>query len=344
LYCDKKVEYIRTYPVDSLQIYFSGSLELQKELISHGFYVPQDPDKKVKMPIPIIYANFKGWVEPREAITIERLIPPEWLGLSARDLGWVKTVREGKDAYIIPEEEIYVNVGLLENVIVFDLDIKSYHLERTSIRLKDPVTWNNWAMFYIGFDHIEDILNTFCKDVNPSYCKPEPIREDQQGGKEKTCYCRVSIADFSLCLGCFNLALTYIKNKAVEHCRNYPHVPFCRDGEKGIDEVIKSLKLRLRYKHNVYTYAKVGVARIEGKRPQIMIKIASEGPSIMIESVAVRGKKVVEGKARGELIHCNHELQRHCIALDRREFCCALMIARSYISNVDRCPKSRKKR
>ena len=83
----KGVGSLRTYPVDSLQIYFPASLEIQEELISSGFYVPRSPDGRVLMPVPLIYSNFRGWLKPAEPITIERLIPPEWLGLAPSQLG-----------------------------------------------------------------------------------------------------------------------------------------------------------------------------------------------------------------------------------------------------------------
>jgi hypothetical protein len=54
------IEWVNDYPVDSLQMYFSASLELQEELIKHGFQVPRSRDSKINMPIPIIYANFQG--------------------------------------------------------------------------------------------------------------------------------------------------------------------------------------------------------------------------------------------------------------------------------------------
>ena len=92
----KDVNWIKTYPVDSLQIYFAASLEIQEELINNGFYVPRSPDRKVIMPIPLIYSNFRGWLKPTEPITIERLIPPEWLGLTPSELRWKKTSRDGK--------------------------------------------------------------------------------------------------------------------------------------------------------------------------------------------------------------------------------------------------------
>jgi len=68
----ENVSLLKTYLVDSLQIYFAASLELQEELINHGFYVPRSPDRKVIMPVPLIYSNFRGWLKPAEPITIDK--------------------------------------------------------------------------------------------------------------------------------------------------------------------------------------------------------------------------------------------------------------------------------
>ena len=67
------------FSVDTLQIYFPASLEIQEELINHGFKIPANESGKIKTPIPLIYANSRRWLKDEEPITIERLIPPEWL-------------------------------------------------------------------------------------------------------------------------------------------------------------------------------------------------------------------------------------------------------------------------
>lgn len=326
------VTYMKRYPVDSLQIYFASSLELQQELISQGFLVPKDPKKKISMPIPIIYANFKGWIAPRQLITIERIIPPEWLGLAIEDLGWseqeVQARGRKKRAFDIPEEEVYVNIGVSDNIIVFDLEIKRYHLERTSIRQVNPEKWSNWAMFYLNLEYLGDILSTFCNNV-PSYASisSQAVKEIQQGGKEVTYYVPVRVIDFGLCLGCFDLALLYIRRKTKEHCSYYPSIDLCKD----VERILRSLRLRIVYDKDTETFAKVGVAKIQGKRPQIMVKLASEGPTTTIRGVL---KESISGKARGKLMYCSHELKRQFIALDLAGFCNALAITKNYVSQL----------
>jgi hypothetical protein len=334
MYCDAEVKHVMTIPLDSLQIYFNSSLELQQELISHGFYVPKSPDGNISMPLPIIYSNFRGWLTPREPITIERLILPEWLGLTPQQLNWKEVKVEGKSrrGFEIPEEEMYVNIGVLgDDSIVFDIDVKSYHLERASIRQVNPERWTNWMMFYIDLNYLDKLTNTLCSNFVKTLLKslPKVEPERQQGGKEMTYYAPVKIKDFSFCLGCFDLALLYLRRKAEEHCRYYSSKSFCRD----IESEVKSLRLRLTYSQNIKTFAKVGIAKIKGKRPQIMVKVASTEPTIKIKGVL---KEEIEGKARGNLIHCTHEERKQYVVLDIRGFCNALTAVKSYINKLPR--------
>jgi len=310
------VRWVKRYPVDSLQIYFAASMELQEELIIHGFQVPASRDGKIKTPLPIIYSNFRGWVKEPEPLTDERLIPPEWYGKRVEELGWIYLgtilVQRGKrrqrrNAFRLPQEEVYVDVGFDdERRMYFKLDVKGYHLERTSIREIDPGKWNNWAMFYLDAEYLDDLLHLIQSQCGIVFAKPlNTVLESLQGGKERTYYASteykglgIPVEGFSLCIGCFELALEYFKYKAEEN---------------GLDrDVVDTLKLRLEYDPNVNVGLKVGVARIVGKRSQVMFKLASNTP-VKIKGVL---EPVVEGKARGRLTHCNHERKEHTIAAD----------------------------
>lgn len=326
------ITWLRKYPVDTLQIYFAASLELQEELIKHGFRVPASRDKKVIMPIPLIYSNFRGWLKPPPPLTCERLIPLEWLGLTPQQLGWVETKWNKKKAYILPREEVYVNLGIRNDDSIFlNLEIKGYHLERTSIRMVNPEKWTNWAMLYINVEYIDDLINTLEAFLPSSYnsmtINKKPYRELQQRGKEVTYYVEVPVKDFSFCLGCFDLAKRYLIFKAQEHCLIDPDSLLCRDPLN----VFNNLKLRLTYSRSLMTFAKVGVAKISGKRPQIMVKLASGGPKISISGVL---KDRIEGKKRGELIDCKHAENKQYMALDLLGFYQALKITQDCINEL----------
>jgi hypothetical protein len=324
-----RVTWIKRFPVDSLQIYFAASLEIQEELIRHEFFVPKSSKREIIMPIPLIYSNFQGWIKHKNPITMERLIPPEWFGYTPQQLHWREIRGDNKKAYEIPDEEVYVNIGVLNSKLVFDLDIIRYHLERTSIRGINPEKWVNWIMFYISIEYIDeliDLLSNYLSRTKQEVFK-SLIREIQQNGKEITYYAQVPVEDFSFCLGCFDLGLQYIYAKAIEHCQVKPSLVMCRN----IKETVDSLKLRLKYNFSINTFAKVGIAKISGKRPQIMIKLASTGPIKTIQGIL---KPQIEGKARGELVYCDHKDRRQYVALSLNHFYTALVTSKSYIDRL----------
>ncbi|MDF2956583.1 MAG: hypothetical protein OD814_000205 [Candidatus Alkanophagales archaeon MCA70_species_1] len=320
------IKWVVKFPVDTLQIYFPCSLELQDELIKRGFKVPGDKSRKIKTPIPLIYSNFRGWLVQPEPITIERLIPPEWYGKTAKELGWKETISRGKTAYHLPQEEVWVNIGFDNNGLIhFKLDIRGYHLERTSIRGINPEKWNNWAMFYISAEYLDDLINTIAKFLNVTLArKLYPILEKQQGGKEKTYYASptrskslgIPVINYSLCLGCFDLALLYFKHKSIENNLN--------------PDIVKELKLRITYEPTINAGLKVGIAKIEGKRPQIMFKLASNTP-IQIKGIL---KPIIEGKARGNLCFCNHRSKTQLIIARALDIYSALSVTKQKLKDL----------
>ena len=155
----------------------------------------------------------------------------------------------------------------------------------------------------------------------------KPRREVQQGGKEVTYYVNVPVKDFSFCLGCFDLAQKYLYVKAKEHCKIDSSSVICREPSK----IISKLRLRLKHSPFVNTFAKVGVAKISGKRPQIMVKLASTRPKRIIRGIL---KPKIEGKARGELVYCNHVTKKQYVTLDLTEFYKALVITKNYAKKL----------
>ena len=311
LHCER----IGTYYIESLQIYFPGSLELQEELINAGFEVPKPT------PLPIIYANFRGWVAKKPPITIERLIHPSRYGRKPSDLGWTETTREGKEAYIIPDEKslLHVEFDDEKREIHLAIEPQDYHIERTSIRQVGPEKWTNWAMFYLNLRDLADLTRRLLQRVrlSPEICKsPLYIRKETlQAGKEETYFYRLTrgdvglpIKDFSFCMGCFDQVLDYLAS------------------EIGDRNAVSNLRLRLNYSPEIGGFAKIGLARIEGKNPQFMFKLAS----YPIER-AIRGllKDRIYGKARGRLSRCQHERKVHYVTLDSEVFLRALCCSRN---------------
>ena len=331
----EKVTWIKRFEVDSLQIYFAASLEIQEELIAKGFHVPMSRDRKIETPIPIIYANYRGWFKEREPVTIERIIPLEWLELDAMSLGWIETFYNNKKAFYLSPEEVYVDIGVDdENSVYFKLDIRGYHLERVSIRGVNPEKWNNWAMFYISADKLNEVLKVLennLKTIKPLSRELKVRKETQQIGKEITYYVYVSnrekvgipIKYFSFCLGCFPLALRYFRVKIEETIRR---MQVSRIEESIVDE----LKLRLEFDPQVNTGLKIGVAKILGKRAQVMFKLASNTPRT-IKGVI---KELVKGKARGKVVWCSHEKPIQYIVVDGNLLYNALLATQDYLNKL----------
>ncbi|MEM1689449.1 MAG: hypothetical protein QXX33_00485 [Candidatus Hadarchaeales archaeon] len=322
-----KIEWILELPIDSLQIYFPCSLELQEELITHGFNVPADKSGKIKTPIPLIYSNFRGWLKTPEPITSERLIPPEWYGKTPEELGWKPAIhkdKKGAKAYCLPKEEVYVRIGADEEKrIFFYFDIQRYHLERTSIRVMDPAKWRNWAMFYINIEELNKIveaLTSICQEKRQFY----PVSENQQGGKERTYYASpikgkslgIPVVGYSLCLGCFDLSAIYLRNKAIEN---------------GLaPNIVEKLRLRIEYHPSIKAGMKIGIARIEGKEKQLMFKLCSETP-IRIKGIL---KETIEGKARGKLCFCDHTTKHQMISVWAEDVLGAIETTKPYLNKL----------
>lgn len=82
--------------------------------------------------------------------------------------------------------------------------------------------------------------------------------------------------------------------------------------------------------HSVYADV-VAIARIVGKHPQIMIKIASEGPVRTISGIL---KPIIKGKARGKLVYCNHRVKVQYIALSLSKLYRVLLYAKRCVDKL----------
>jgi hypothetical protein len=227
-----------------------------------------------------------------------------------------------EEAYIIPDERCLLYVELNKEKAEMRLIIKpeNYHLERTSIRQIGPEKWSNWVMFYLNSSDMLDLTDKLLEVFKPpdDQCRRIMIitREVQQKGKEETYFCGfkrsegIPIKDFSLCMGCFDYIISYLQN------------------EISNEEIVRTLKLRLNYAPQVGGFGKIGLARIEGKRPQFMFKLASYPIERSIKGIL---KEVIHGKARGNLTFCTHK-KVHYISLDSslfiRTLCCIKKILR----------------
>ncbi|MGC9165109.1 MAG: hypothetical protein ACP5GU_05220 [Thermoprotei archaeon] len=189
-------------------------------------------------------------------------------------------------------------------------------------------------MFYIPLSDLDELLKVLedtLGTIKPPSQELKVRKEKQQNGKEITYYAYVGdkakvgipIKYFSLCLGCFPLALRYLqmKTKETRSKLNFVHLH---------ESIVNELKLRLELDPQVNTGLKIGVAKILGKRPQIMFKLASNTPKTIKGII----KELVKGKARGKIVQCKHEKPIQCIVVDGNLLYHALLTIRDYLSEL----------
>ena len=91
------METIGEYDLESLQIYFNGSLEIQEEMIRNGFHVP------LITPLPIIYGDMAGYEDNRTSRTALKaaILHPSKYGKTLEEMGWMDAGRK----IIVPHEK-----------------------------------------------------------------------------------------------------------------------------------------------------------------------------------------------------------------------------------------------
>lgn len=77
-----------------------------------------------------------------------------------------------------------MDVSISNDSIIFELDVKNYHLERTSIRGINPEKWKNWVMFYIDLKYVDEFINALREHIPAFENKTRVIREKQQGARK----------------------------------------------------------------------------------------------------------------------------------------------------------------
>jgi hypothetical protein len=132
------------------------------------------------------------------------------------------------------------------------------------------------------------------------------VKHERLPGFEDTYYVYVSpkdrdfgldcVKDFTICAGCFNFVLAYL--------------------DRQPPGVARSLSLRLVKDPSIPVYLKAGIAKVEGKHPQFMMKLASS----QTMRISGRLKPIIEGKARGRLEFCDHSKPDQKIIFDRAIF------------------------
>ncbi|MBS7621475.1 hypothetical protein KEJ32_05120 [Candidatus Bathyarchaeota archaeon] len=335
------MEFIGKYDLQSLQIYFNGSLEIQEELIRLGFQVP------LITPIPIIYGDYGGYeigVQPRGVLK-PAAIHPKSYDKSIEEMGWI----ELPDRFQLPQEFAQLEFWLEKKITGYDLHlvpqfkegVPGYHLEKASYRgTANQEKWRNWAMLYTSAEDlirmVDDVADKigFPKNLcaSPMYIAHEKL--GKAGVCEDTYFVNfdeekegIKQVRYNLCLGCFKLAVDYFKSESEKYQKMGLRKP---DYQRA--------KLRIINSPNIPVFMKLGLAKVEEKKAQFMIKLATSSRATprVIRGVGKGGKPItVKGKPRGDLIFCDHVNQKNEIVIDAYIFLRAACCARRLFFKMD---------
>ncbi|MEM5867599.1 MAG: hypothetical protein QXG39_06735 [Candidatus Aenigmatarchaeota archaeon] len=335
------LEVIGKYDLQSLQIYFNGSLEIQEELIKLGFHVP------FITPLPIIYGDYGGYeaMVPQRGVLKPAAIHPKSYGKSLKEMGWI----ELSDRFQLPPEFAQLELWLEEKNTSYDLhlvprfreDIPGYHLEKASYRVAaNQEKWRNWAMLYTSVEDLIRMVNDIANKIGfpKNLCASSMYIAHEKLGKAGVCEDTYFVnfnkqkegikeVKYSLCLGCFKLAMDYLKCESQKYQKTGLSKP---DYQQA--------KLRIVSSPDIPVFIKLGLAKVEEKKPQFMIKLATSPKATpkIIRGVGERGKPIIiEGKPRGNLIFCDHSSQWNEIVMDAHIFLRAACSVRRFFFGIN---------
>jgi hypothetical protein len=327
------LEVVGEYPLESLQIYFNGSLEIQEEMIKAGFRVP------LVTPLPIIYGDMAGYEDNRTSRTALKaaILHPAKYGKTIEEMGWTdagkKIIIPHETAKLVLEVEKKDSKYLLHLSPKFEPNKPGYHLEKASYRGVNPTSWKNWGAFYtntIDLVRIVDDLSAkigFPKEAcaKPVYIKHEKLPKG--GGHEDTYFMSFSSDrygiepySYSLCMGCWDYVIEYLTRQINVHVK------------LGLPKPTLPANLRLEKDPNIPVRLKIGLSKMTEKHPQFMIKFSTVPTALKtITGIDREGKPIlVEGKPRGKCVPCDHSKRINEVVIDAYQFLRTACVARQF--------------
>ncbi|NJE07829.1 PhoI [Thermococcus sp. M39] len=286
-----------SYELESFQVFFPASLEIQEELLKAGFKVPYDKEKDFATPIPVV-AAFKTGRKLRK----DKLLKGK------------KIKENGNFVEISPEKALLKLLINEKGFLKLGFEVKTYHLEDLGFVRVPPRIWSTWASFSLPintFEEINEKLKEFASE------KPKGMYlASKSNGKNIDVYSYkgrkaknlgIPVFGYNLSLNSFELVGEYLKEKAEQ---------------SGVNkEVLPYLKLSLKKRKETKAGLKVGIVWREGKAEKITLKLSTTYPKIKI--VGLYGE--LEGKSRGEL---SNE-KDHFIIVHSNDFYWALLNVRN---------------
>lgn len=263
--------------VESMQVFFPASLEIQEELLKAGFKVPYDKESRTRTPIPVVSSFSSSRVVRKGRI------------LKAREF------EENERYCILPEEKAGMELLINEKgFVTFKILPDEYHLEDLSFTSVPPRLWSTWATFSLSFESFESIAEALNEHAEE---KPKGIYLASKGtGREIEVYgykgrkaknLGIPVFGYGLGMKGLTLAEEYFHEKAEENGVN--------------PEVLRYLKLGLRKRKETKAGLKVGIVWNEGKPVRINLRLSTTAPKIRI--TGLYGE--LTGKSRGGLSNPN---------------------------------------
>nr|MDO8099958.1 hypothetical protein [Candidatus Njordarchaeota archaeon] len=333
---------IGEYMLDSIQLYFNASLEIQEELINHGFRVP------LETPLPIVYGDVSGYLDGRTSrIALKAaILDPIRYGKSISEMGWKELGRK------IEIKREYAKLlldtssrGGEELIIVspkFEENTAGYHLEKASYRGVSQTYWKNWAGYYLSLDELkrmaEDLQSRFGRIPSSQqvYWTHESLPKG--GGHEDTYFVSfdankrgIEPHSYSICMGCWDNVIQYLESEA----ERYPKI--------GLPKPNPDVKLRIEKDEDIPIRMKIGVAKMDEKRPQFMIKFSTvPTASRTIQGIDEEGKPItIKGKPRGKLVPCNHKRYFHEVSFSVQNFVGAIYSTNNFVRKKEEIGRMR---
>lgn len=333
---------IGEYVLDSIQLYFNASLEIQEELINHGFRVP------LETPLPIVYGNVSGYLDGRTSRLAVRaaILDPTKYGKTISQMGWKEIGRriEIKREYAKLLLETSSRGG--EELIIispkFEENTPSYHLEKASYRGVSQTYWKNWAGYYLSLDELkrmaEDIQSRFGNRLPSQKVYWTHEKLPKGGGHEDTYFVSfdpnkrgIEPHSYSICMGCWDNVTKYLETEAERYSKI------------GLPRPDLDVKLRLEKDKDVPIRMKIGLAKMDEKRSQFMIKFSTVPTAIKrIQGIDEEGKRIpIEGKPRGRLVSCNHKRYFHEVLFEAGSFIVAIRSAYNFMKKKEEIGRMR---
>ena len=201
---------IRSYTLDTLQIYFAWDDDLYTYLKERGF----GQSGLRRKTLPIIYSdNCESTTGVRKR-SRKYVIHPKCFGKTHKELGWIST--DKKTEPIIPSEKPKIAISLLDDQFLeFRIVPKvrgegQYHIEYSSMAAFGRL-YTNWAISVLRIDDFKDLVSRLQNRLSATGTEGVLIlTEKKQAQRERMYYTEVPISSYKFSIGEFLYAKEFL--------------------------------------------------------------------------------------------------------------------------------------